>query len=407
MRRIEATELMGAVPPPPIGAPPGREPGTVAAPATLPDLLLSACLPGSAHMVRGARTLGGALVLTWGFLVALTVVRWDRITEMLSARPLALDEGLALGGLAILLVGIWGGTLHDLGVRSRRPPPVRGDSQWALAARQLRRNRMAMAGLGVIGALYLLALLTLLLAPFDPVAQGDIVATRFLAPSATHPMGTDRFGRDIFSRVLYGARISLSIGFIAMGIAVTLGTLLGALSGYLGGLVDAALMRFTDMMLSFPRLILLIVIIAMFDASIFLVVAVLGLTGWMGVARIVRGEVLSIREREFVQAAVALGMREHRIIFRHVIPNVLAPVIVFATLGIGSTILVEAGLSFLGLGVPPPTPSWGSIISEGRDSLLTAWWISTFPGLAIVFTVVAFNLLGDGLRDALDPRQRS
>ena len=358
-------------------------------------------------MMRGAWTVGGGLLLTWGLLVALTVVRWDRITGMLSARPLALDEGLALGGLAILLAGIWGGALYDLGVRSRRPPPVRGDSQWALAARQLRRNRMAMAGLGVIVALYLLALLTPLIAPFDPVAQGDIVATRFLAPSATHPMGTDRFGRDIFSRVLYGARISLSIGFIAMGIAVTLGTLLGALSGYLGGLVDGALMRFTDMMLSFPRLILLIVIIAMFDASIFLVVAVLGLTGWMGVARIVRGEVLSIREREFVQAAVALGMREHRIIFRHVIPNVLAPVIVFATLGIGSTILVEAGLSFLGLGVPPPTPSWGSIISEGRDSLLTAWWISTFPGLAIVFTVVAFNLLGDGLRDALDPRQRS
>jgi peptide/nickel transport system permease protein len=161
------------------------------------------------------------------------------------------------------------------------------------------------------------------------------------------------------------------------------------------------------MMLSFPRLILLIVIIAMFDASIFLVVVVLGLTGWMSVARIIRGEVLSLREREFVQAARALGMGDLRIIFRHVIPNAIAPVIVFATLGIGNTILVEAGLSFLGLGVPPPTPSWGSMINEGRDTLLTAWWIATFPGLAMVFTVVAFNLLGDGLRDALDPRLRN
>jgi peptide/nickel transport system permease protein len=299
--------------------------------------------------------------------------------------------------------------MGDVGHRRalRATPEAEGDSQWALAARQLRSNRMALMGVATIVILYALALLTPLIAPFDPSAQGDIVATRYLPPSLANFMGTDRFGRDIFSRVLYGARISLSIGFIAMGIGVTLGTLVGALAGYIGGLVDGALMRFTDMMLSFPRLILLIVIIAMFDASIFLVVVVLGLTGWMGVARIVRGEVLSIREREFVQAAVALGMRDGRIIFRHVIPNVLAPVIVFATLGIGNTILLEAGLSFLGLGVPPPTPSWGSIINEGRDSLLNAWWISTFPGLAIVFTVVAFNLLGDGLRDALDPRQRS
>jgi peptide/nickel transport system permease protein len=166
-------------------------------------------------------------------------------------------------------------------------------------------------------------------------------------------------------------------------------------------------MRFTDMMLSFPRLILLIVIIALFDASIFLVVAVLGVTGWMSVSRIVRGEVLSLREREFVQAARALGMSDLRIIFRHIIPNTMAPVIVFATLGIGNTILIEAGLSFLGLGVPPPTPSWGNMIFEGNQSLANAWWIATFPGLAIVFTVIAFNLLGDGLRDALDPRLRS
>ena len=369
-------------------------------------LLATALLPGSAHFVRKKARSGLALASSWIVLLGLALWRRDRIAEFVSSRPLAFDEALAVGGLALLLVGIWGWAMWDIAVRASRPPKRGGDSQWALALRQLETNRMAIAGIVTIVVLYGLALLTPLLAPFDPTAQTDIVQTRFLSPSFDHPMGTDRFGRDIFSRVLYGARISLSIGFIAMGIGVTLGTLVGALAGYIGGLVDGALMRFTDMMLSFPRLILLIVIIAMFDASIFLVVVVLGLTGWMGVARIVRGEVLSVREREFVQAAVALGMRDGRIIFRHVIPNVLAPVIVFATLGIGNTILLEAGLSFLGLGVPPPTPSWGSIINEGRDSLLNAWWISTFPGLAIVFTVVAFNLLGDGLRDALDPRQR-
>lgn len=369
--------------------------------------LVSALFPGVGHVLLGARSLGFGIALLWASLVTLGVTRWDRIAGTLSTRPVALDEALAVAVLVVLACCVWGGALWDVGARPQRVARRQGVSQWIIAARQLTKHRMAMTGLVVMGVLYLLALLTPLIAPFDPVAQGDIAATRFMSPSLTHPMGTDRFGRDVFSRVLYGARISLSIGFIAMSIGVTLGTLVGAVAGYFGGLVDAALMRFTDMMLSFPRLILLIVIIAMFDATIFLVVAVLGVTGWMGVARIVRGEVLSIREREFVQAAVALGMRDTRIIFRHVIPNVIAPVIVFATLGIGNTILVEAGLSFLGLGVPPPTPSWGSIINEGRDSLLTAWWISTFPGLAIVFTVMAFNLAGDGLRDVLDPRQRN
>jgi len=255
--------------------------------------------------------------------------------------------------------------------------------------------------------LYLVALLAPLIAPYDPIAQQDIVRTGFLPPSLEHPLGTDRFGRDVLSRIIYGARVSLSIAFVAVAIAITIGTILGAVAGYLGGRVDAAIMRFTDMVLAFPRLVLLIMIIALFSPSIFLIITVLGLTQWPSTARIVRGEVLSLREREFVMAARALGFGRWRIILRHLVPNVLAPVIVAATLGIGNTIVLEAGLSFLGLGVAPPTPTWGNMVADGRETLLSAWWVATFPGLTIVVTVLAFNLLGDGLRDALDPRLRS
>jgi peptide/nickel transport system permease protein len=380
-------------------------PGRQATPA---ELAMTAVLPGSAHVLRGSRFFGAGVALAWVLLLALTVTRWERVTGVFTSPVLRIDGVVAVATLALLLLGVWGGALYDIAVRAARPKKVKGDSQWAVAARHFKKNRLALAGATLMVFLYIVTLLTPLISPFDPAAQGEpIVQFRYLSPSLTNLMGTDRFGRDIFSRVLYGARISLSIGFIAMGIGVSIGTVLGAVAGFFGGMVDTLLMRFTDMVLSFPRLILLIVIIAMFEPSIFLVVAVLGLTGWMSVSRIVRGEVLSLREREFVQAARALGMSDARIIFRHVIPNTLAPVIVYATLGIGNTILIEAGLSFLGLGVQPPTPSWGNMISEGRDSLLNAWWIATFPGLAIVFTVVAFNLIGDGLRDALDPRLRT
>jgi peptide/nickel transport system permease protein len=347
------------------------------------------------------------LVLAWGLIAGLTYLSWGRITGMPGMRRVPIDMYLAVATLALMGLGLVLWTVRGVARQRSRAERVRGDSQWAIAGRHFRKNRMAMGGLAIMILLYVVTLITPLIAPYDPAAQGDIVMTRYLPPSAEHLMGTDKFGRDIFSRVLFGARISLSIGFIAVGISITLGTLLGAVAGYFGGLTDGVLMRLTDMMLSFPRLVLLIVVIALFEPSIWLVVTVLGLTGWMGTARIVRGEVLSLREREFVQAARALGMGDTRIILRHVIPNTLAPVIVSATLGIGQTILTEASLSFLGLGVQPPTPSWGNMVSDGRDALVTAWWIATFPGLAIVFTVIAFNLLGDGLRDALDPRLRT
>ncbi|MCX6179614.1 MAG: ABC transporter permease [Chlorobiales bacterium] len=230
--------------------------------------------------------------------------------------------------------------------------------------------------------------------------QPDFVIER------TFIFGTDQYGRDILSRVIYGSKISLSIGFLVVLISVTLGTMIGVSSGYFGGWIDAVMMRIVDILIAFPALFLILIIIATFGNSIYLIVITLSFTGWMGVARIVRSQVLSLKEQEFILAAKSLGLSNMRIIFRHLAPNTLTPVIIAATLRIGSIILTEAGLSFLGLGVQPPTPSWGNIINEGRDSLLNYWWISTFPGIAILTTVVCFNLIGDGVRDALDPRMR-
>ncbi len=393
--------------PEPISAPSPAAGTPRRTPVTTGHLLLSAILPGSGQVARGEWVPGMAIALTWAMMLSVAFLAWNRIIGVFTAPRIPVDGVIAVVTLVLVMGGLWFWAIYDLKVRAARPPQRYGDSQWTIAVRQFRRNRMALVGLAVMLFLYLVTLLTPLIAPYDPTAQGDIVLTRYLPPSFEHLMGTDKFGRDIFTRVLYGARISLTIGFIAVGLGVLLGGLIGSVAGYFGRWTDTMLMRFTDMMLSFPRLILLIVTIALFEPTIWLVVTVLGLTGWMSVARIVRGEVLTLREREFVQAAKVLGMSDGRIIRRHIIPNTLAPVIVYATLGIGNTILLEAALSFLGLGVQPPTPSWGNMINDGRDSLITAWWISTFPGLAIVFTVVAFNLLGDGLRDALDPRMRT
>jgi len=366
-------------------------------------VLLSVLLPGAGHAVIGEWLRGLALLIPWGALLGLMYWAWERIAGV---RDGSLDDYIAIVTLAGMLIGLWGGALWDLLVRQRRALTTR-DSQWAIAVRQFKRNKLALAGLTIVALLYVVALLAPLLAPHDPIAQHDIARTGYLSPRAGNWLGTDRFGRDVLSRIIYGARISLSIGFIATIISITIGTMLGAVAGYFGGKVDTLVMRFTDMVLAFPRLILLIMIVALFSPSIAVIILVLGLTQWPGTTRIVRGDVLSLREREFIHAAQALGMSRGRILMRHLIPNVLAPVIVTATLGIGNTIVMEAGLSFLGLGIQPPTPTWGSMVAEGRDNLLGAWWVATFPGLTIVLVVLAFNLVGDGLRDALDPRLRT
>lgn len=364
-------------------------------------VVASALWPGLGHLLAGRIVPGIPLLIIWGALLGTLYFARSRVFGVADG---SVDDKVAVVTLSMLLIGTWVFALKDLKTSSHEE---RGDSQWRIASRHFKKSKVALTGLIILALMYIIALLAPLLAPYDPIAQTDIVRTSFMAPNAEHWLGTDRFGRDVLSRILYGARISLSIGFIATLISVTLGTVIGALAGYFGGKIDAALMRFTDMVLAFPRLVLLIMIVALFSPSIAVMIIVLGLTQWPGTTRIVRGDVLSLREREFIQAAHALGMGKTRIIFRHLIPNVLAPVIVTATLGIGNTIVLEAGLSFLGLGVQPPAPSWGNMVADGRDSLLGAWWVATFPGLTIVLTVLAFNLVGDGLRDALDPRLRS
>ncbi len=279
-------------------------------------------------------------------------------------------------------------------------PARRGGVAW----RQFRKNRLAVTGGVVVLLLALVALCAPLLAPYDPAAYD--VKRILLPPGPQHWLGTDQLGRDVLSRMLYGARISMAVGFVSVGIAVLLGTLIGTVAGYYGGRVDELLMRFVDLMLNFPRLFLLLTLIALLRPSIWVIMAVIGFTGWMGLARLVRGEILSLREREFVQGARALGAADARIMGKHILPNALVPVLVSATLGVAGAILTESGLSFLGLGVQPPTPSWGNILIDGKANIELAWWLSAFPGLAILVTVLAYNLLGEGLRDALDPRLR-
>lgn len=274
-------------------------------------------------------------------------------------------------------------------------------SPWGIARRRFLAHRQAMLGLAVLVLLVSAALLAPVIAPLDPSVD---LANRLRPPSSGNWLGTDDAGYDMARLLLRGSRISLLIGFLSVAIAVSVGTVVGAVAGYAGGVADTVLMRTVDLFLSVPRLVLLITVVALFRPSIALIVVVLGLTGWMGVARLVRGQVLAVREREHVLAARALGYRPPRILFRHILPNVLTPVIVAATLGIGNAILAEAALSYLGLGVQPPDTSWGLIIYSGQDRMLDAWWITAFPGIAIVVTVMAFNLVGDGLRDALDPR---
>lgn len=258
------------------------------------------------------------------------------------------------------------------------------------------KNRPLLAGIIIVGFFALVAVLAPLISPYDPslIDQDNLLT----APSRDHLLGTDGLGRDLLSRIIYGSRISLSIGLIAVGISVFLGVILGSIAGFYGGKVDTFIMRFTDIMLCFPTFFLILAIVAVTEPSIFNIMAIIGMTSWMGPARLIRAEILTLKEREFIQASIAIGASNLRVIGVHLVPNAIGPVLVNATLGIAAAILLESGLSFLGLGVQPPIPSWGNILIESKSTLGVAWWITLFPGMAILITILGFNFLNEGLK---------
>jgi peptide/nickel transport system permease protein len=272
---------------------------------------------------------------------------------------------------------------------------------WSMFKKALS-NPLALAGFIIILLIFVLAMLAPFIAPYDPNEIN--VKAILLGPSMQHWMGTDGLGRDVLSRMLHGGRISLLVGLVAVGISTLIGILLGAIAGFYRGWVDVLIMRLVDVMLSIPSFFLILAVIAFLTPSIINIMIVIGLTSWMGVTRLVRAEFLSLCEREYVMASRTLGARDYRLIFKHLLPNSLTPIIVSAVLGVAGAVLMESGLSFLGLGVQAPQASWGNILTDGKEYIQFAWWLSLFPGLAILITVLGYNLLGEGLRDALDPR---
>lgn len=272
------------------------------------------------------------------------------------------------------------------------------------ALRKLNKNIIFFGGAIIVVFFVFIAVFAPFITIYDPEAI-DMMSI-FLPPSDKHFFGTDELGRDVFSRVAYGSRISLFVGIVAVGISVAAGVVLGLISGYFGGWADSIIMRFTDVMLCFPSFFLILAVIAFLNPSIINVMVVIGLTGWMGVARLVRAETMSVKNREYIIAAHLAGLSHARILFKHILPNVLAPVFVTAALGMAGAILTESSLSFLGLGVQPPTPSWGNILTSGKDNIMFAWWLSFFPGVAILLTALGYNMLGEGLRDIIDPKKK-
>ena len=364
--------------------------------ASMPGL----AVPGLGHLLCG-RPMDGAFMLLDLVLVVVALVAGPGRLRLAAATPgeSTLPAWLALAAAAITLGVLWGAARRLAWPRPASITP-RGRA-WS----RLADDRWGRLGLHLVATLLLAALLAPLLAPHAPDAVG--LAAALSPPQAGFWLGTDAVGRDCLSRLLYGARISLPIGVLAVGVAAIVGTAVGGIGGYLGGWTDRLLLGLTDLLMALPRLVLLLAVVAVLggagEGRMVLVAAVLGLTGWMPVARVVRAEILSLRQRPFVLAARSLGLSTGAVLTRHVLPNALTPVIVNASLMVGSTILLEAALSFLGLGVPQPVPSWGGMVGSGMHHL-HAWWLAVFPGLAIALTVLGFNLLGDGLQAAVDPR---
>ena len=305
----------------------------------------------------------------------------------------------------LLCIFVWATAIIDAlkpGLHKVKTPSNRGAFQYAI--KRFTANRLAMVSAYLLFILFIVAFLAPILAPYDPHMIKDVVTTRYLPPGLDHFFGTDALGRDLFSRALFGARISLSIGVLSVLISMSLGTVYGAIAGFTGGVIDNILMRFVDIIMAFPIFFLMLLLVGIFDAGIIMLILILGFTSWPGTARYIRGEILSLKERGFIESARAIGLPAHLIIWRHLIPNALSPVLVSAALMVGGMITAEAGLSFLGIGIRPPIPSWGNMISAGQDAVFTGWWIAFFPGLLLTITILCLNLLADGLRDALDTK---
>jgi len=288
-------------------------------------------------------------------------------------------------------------------------PAAPGRTLWGDAWSRLRKNRLAILGLGWILVVVLMAVTADLWVPgmfADPLKIDTTPGASLQPPSLEHPFGTDKLGRDVFSRVIYGARVSLTVGIIAVSISLLIGVALGAISGYFGGLADTIVMRSADVFFAFPYILFAIALIAVLGPSYQNVFIAIGILGWPGIARVFRSSILAVKQNEYVEAARAMGASHVRILFRHIMPNAIAPIIVYATMSIGGAIITEAALSFLGMGVQPPTPSWGLMLSDARALMFTAPWLTIWPGFAILTTVLAFVLMGDGLRDALDVKMK-
>ena len=360
-------------------------------------------IPGVGHLLLGKRRRGIHLLVFATVLLLALILRWDAFVDALSSA--SLTSRLSAYFLAVALLASAFYSFRDTSrLLGSDDDKSMGKSPFQVARRRFAENQLAMVALYIIVFLYVIAALAPILAPYDPSAIENVLETRYLAPSGQHLFGTDEFGRDLFSRALYGAAVSLSVGLLAVLIAVSIGTVYGAAAGYFGGFIDNALMRIVDVIIAFPTFFLMLMLVGIFEANITFLVIILGLTSWTGTARFIRGEVLSLKEREFIEGSRAIGLPDRLIIFRHLIPNAMAPVLVSAALMVGGMIAAEAGLSFLGIGIRPPTPSWGNMISAGQDALLVAWWVAFFPGVLLALTILSLNLLADGLRDALDPK---
>lgn len=363
--------------------------------------ILHLLLPGLHQIRSGKRRTGTPVLVLYLVLVFLLIFRWESFLHLFQSSKLEL---WITPVLVILMLGSLLAFSTYQNFRRNDPGKQHSKSPFQIGLERFSANQLAVISLYIILSFFLLAILAPLIAPYDPLSIKNITQTRYLSPSLEHPFGTDEFGRDLFSRALYGARVSLSVGILSVMVAITIGTVYGAVSAYFGGLVDNILMRIVDVINAFPIFFLMLILVGIFEVNILVMVLIMGFTSWMGTARYIRGEILSLKERDFIVSARAIGLPPWLIIGRHLIPNALSPVLVSAALMVGGMIGAEAGLSFLGIGIRPPTPTWGNMINAGEDTLLIAWWIAFFPGSLLAITIVCFNLIADGLRDALDPK---